>query len=76
MKFKIGDKVKCSSFLYRKDNRYIGMVGTFIKYNKLDTFISYVNFRNSFEDKEVSCFTSSIVSKATKNQQLLFSFMD
>ena len=74
MKFKTGDKVKCSSFLYGEDNRYIGMVGTFIEYNKFDTGISYVNFRNSSED--VSCFTFNIVAKVTKNQQLLFSFMD
>lgn len=72
MKFKSGDKVKCSKFLYKEDNRYMKMIGTFIRYNRLGSDISYVRFGQF----SIACDTYGIkFAKIVKGRQLLFAFM-
>lgn len=71
-KFKRGDKVKCSSFLFNTNEiRCKGRIGTFIYYNKYGDGLSYVYFDTI---GEICCFTKGI--KLAKNKQLLFGFME
>jgi len=70
--FKTGDRVKCSGFLYREDNKYKEVIGIFIRYNKYGNDICYASFGQP--PVELSCFTESL-THFIKNQQLLFEFM-
>jgi len=72
-RFKKGDKVKCSCFLYSNDYKYKDSVGTFVKYNRYGDDISYICFGQSSET--ISCFTFG-VKPIIENQQLLFEFMN
>jgi len=74
-RFKKGDRVKCSHFLYKVDNKYKGRIGTFDRYNRYGNKIAYVYFGQPTES--VRCFTFGVkLVENQKNVQLLFNFMN
>ena len=72
-KFKAGDRVKCSMFLYSMDSEYKVRIGMFVRYNKYGDEISYVDFGR--DSRDISCFTDGIELTSKPNEQLLFEFM-
>ena len=70
MKFKIGDRVK-----------YINKTSAFVLYNNIGTIVGIdrgdtIPYNILFPNGTYWCMGSDIIKTPSKNQQLLFNFMD